>query len=99
MTSHPIEENAAHWWLCCGKWRRLHAIPGEAITRQEMRDAIDDHQPLHQRAACGIRRGWWMPGIASRLGLRRCTHCCTALGIPPGRGTPANQTNHPKETT
>ena len=92
MTSHPIAENRSCWWLCCGKWRRLHAIPGTLITRQEMRDAIDDNQPLHRQAACGLRRGWWMPGIASRLGLRRCTPCSHALGIPAGRGTPANQT-------
>ena len=92
MTSHPIAENRSCWWLCCGKWRRLHAIPGTLITRQEMRDAIDDNQPLHRQAACGIRRGWRMPGIASRLGLRRCTPCSHALGIPAGRGTPANQT-------
>lgn len=92
MTSHPIEENLSCWWLVCGRWRRLHAIPGAAITRQEMRDAIDDNQPLHRQAVCGIRRGWWMPGIASRLGLHRCTPCSRALRIPPGRGTPANQT-------
>lgn len=95
MTSHPIAENCGHWWLTCGKWRRLHAIPAAVITGQQMRDAIDDNEPLHRRAICGLHRGWWMPGIASRLGRRRCTPCSTALGIPAGRGTPANQT---KET-
>lgn len=91
MTSHPIAENSGCWWLCCGKWRRLHAIPGDLINRQQMRDAIDDNQPLHRRAACGIWRGWWMPGIGSRFGLRRCGACCAALGLPEGYGTPANE--------
>ncbi|MEU3683734.1 hypothetical protein AB0E99_22740 [Streptomyces sp. NPDC030592] len=91
MTAHPISENAGHWWLVSGKWRRLHAIPGQAITRQQIRDSIDENRPLLARAACGMRRRWWLPGLFSRLGRRRCTPCCTALGIPPGYGTPANE--------
>jgi hypothetical protein len=91
MTSHPIGENAGHWWLVSGKWRRLHAIPASAANPQAMRTAIDDNEPIPARAACGIRRGWWMPGLGSRLGLRRCTPCCRALGIPAGNGTPANE--------
>lgn len=91
MTSHPIPENAGHWWLCCGKWERLHAIPANAITPQRMRDAIDTNEPLHHRAACGLQSGWWMPGIGSRLGLRRCIPCCRTISIPPGNGTPANE--------
>ena len=98
MTAHPIPENAGHWWLCCGKWRRLHAIPGELVTPEHMRTSIDDGQPLHAQAACGLRRRWWMPGIFSRLGRRRCVPCCRALGIEPGYGTPANE-NHRKENT
>jgi hypothetical protein len=98
VTAHPIEENSGHWWLCCGKWRRLHAIHaihGVADSSEAMREAIDDNEPIRARAACGLRRGWWMPGLFSRLGCRRCTACCTVLGIPPGHGTPANE---PKET-
>jgi hypothetical protein len=91
VTSHPIAENAGHWWLCCGKWRRLHAIPGPDITPEQIRDAIDENRPLQRRATCGLRRGWWMPGIGSRLGLRRCSACCQTLGVPHGHGTPANE--------
>ncbi|MFJ4624264.1 hypothetical protein [Streptomyces sp. NPDC088812] len=93
MTSHPIPENAEHWWLCCGKWRVLHAIPGRTITREAMRDSIDENAPIRARAACGLRRRWWMPGIFSRLDRSRCAACCATLGIPPGNGTPANE-NH-----
>ena len=92
MTSHPIEENCFNWWLCCGKWRRLHAVPGDTVSPDGMREAIDSNEPVRARSACGLRRGWWMPGLFSRLGRRRCTPCCHALGIPTGHGTPANQT-------
>lgn len=99
MTAHPIAENAGHWWLCCGKWRRLHAIPGTAVTAEQMRKSIDDVEPVQTRAACGLRRPWWMPGLITRLGRRRCVPCCRALGIPAGCGTPANEQdlkeNHP----
>lgn len=97
MTAHPIPENAGHWWLCCGKWRRLHAVPAAALTPDQMRDAIDACHPIRTRAACRLNRAWWMPGMGSRLGRRRCTACCQALGIPPGNGTPANEADLRKE--
>ncbi|MFJ6729427.1 hypothetical protein ACIQPQ_31445 [Streptomyces sp. NPDC091281] len=97
MSCHPIPENAGHWWLCTGKWRVLHAIPAARISRDQMRDSIDTNEPIPARAACGLRRRWWMPSIGSRLGLRRCTPCCRALDIPAGHGTPANE-NYRKET-
>lgn len=90
MTSHPIEANSFAWWLCCGKWRRLHAIPGAVLTVEEMRDAIDQGELVAARAACTLRRRWSMPGISSRLNAPHCAACCHALGIPAGRGTPAN---------
>ncbi|SMF86685.1 hypothetical protein [Streptomyces sp. Amel2xC10] len=91
MTAHPIPENAGNWWLCCGKWRVLHAVPGPLITPERMRASVDDNAPVVARAACGLRRPWWMPGLFSRLGRRRCVPCCHALGIQPGYGTPANE--------
>jgi hypothetical protein len=91
VTSHPIPENTGAWWLGSGKERRLHAIPGPAVSREQMRDGIDEDLPVRARAACGMRRSWWMPGLFSRLGRRRCTPCCHALGIPAGYGTPANE--------
>ena len=92
MTSHPISENAGHWWLVCGKWRRLHTVPGQAITPETMRASIDEARPLPARAACGLRRRWWwMPGLFARLGRRRCAPCCHTLGLPTGYGTPVNE--------
>ncbi|MEV1063411.1 hypothetical protein [Streptomyces sp. NPDC050263] len=96
MTAHPIPENAGCWWLVCGKWRRLHAVPGPQVTAEQIRDAIDDSRPIVRRAVCGIRRGWWMPGLNSRLGRRRCAPCWHALAIPTGYGTPANENDRSK---
>lgn len=91
MTSHPIDENRGCWWLVSGKERRLHAIPGDSITPDAMRDAIDEARPIPARAVCGLRRKWWMPGLFSRLGRQRCTPCSRTLGIPAGYGTPVNE--------
>lgn len=95
MTAHPIPENHDHWWLATGEWRRLHAVPGDSITRQQMRDAIDDARPVPARAVCGLHARWDMPGLGSRFGLARCAHCCHTLGIPAGTGTPANEKETP----
>ncbi|WP_228916822.1 hypothetical protein [Streptomyces sp. DH20] len=99
MTAHPIEENHRHWWLVSGKWRRLHAVPAAAISPEQMRTAVDDARLLPARPACGMRRRWTMPGLFSRLGRRRCTPCCQALGIEPGYGTPANEASRKDPTT
>jgi hypothetical protein len=93
VTAHPIPENAGHWWLVCGKWHRLHAVAGQRISPEQMRAAVDDCRPIPARSACGLRRRWWMPGLFSRLGRRRCVPCCRALDIPPGYGTPTNETD------
>lgn len=97
MTAHPIPENAGCWWLVCGKWRRLHAVAGQRISPEQMRDAIDENLPALARAVCGLRRRWWMPGLFSRLGRRRCVPCCRALGIEPGYGTPANEASRKED--
>jgi hypothetical protein len=93
MTSHPIPENHGAWWLVHGRWRVLHAIREDSITQQDMRTAIDYAEPLTREAVCGTVRAWVMPGMGSRLGLRRCVPCCRRLGILNGCGTPANETS------
>lgn len=97
MTAHPIPENGHCWWLVSGKERRLHAIRGHELTAERVRAAIDDCRPIGIRAVCGLRRRWWMPGLFSRLGRRRCTPCCRALDIPPGYGTPTNENDLGKD--
>lgn len=93
MTSHPAHpKNAGHWWLTTiPAWRRLHAIPRKSITDEEMEDALDDEPWLTRQSACGITARYTMPGPFSRMGMPRCAHCCTRIGIPRGNGTPANE--------
>lgn len=91
MTHHPTPDNGGAWWLVSGKERRLHGIPGTQVARDQIRAATDDMRPVPARAACGLRRRWWVPGLFSRLARTRCTPCCLALGLHPGYGTPANE--------
>lgn len=92
MTAYPIGENAGHWWLTTRKeWNRLHAIPGDDITQEQHRAAIDYGDPLTRKAACGPTFDLIYPGMLSRFGLPRCAHCCRTLRIPAGPGTPCNE--------
>lgn len=92
MTAYPIEENVNCWWLTTRKKAdRLHAIPGGDVTGENLRDAIDWIQPLIRKAACGRTLDLTYPGMSSRFGLPRCAHCCRALAIPAGLGTPCNE--------
>jgi hypothetical protein len=58
VTAHPAPENARHWWLACGKWRRLHAITGQALTAEQLRAAIDE---------CRLVRALWRTTITRTL--------------------------------
>jgi hypothetical protein len=40
--------------------------------------------------ACGRSGRLDMPGIFSRMGAPRCKQCCKKVGIPAGKGAPAN---------
>jgi hypothetical protein len=46
-------------------------------------------------SVCGQRGRYCIPGMFSRMGLRRCKHCCRALEIPDGEGAPANDETLP----
>jgi hypothetical protein len=51
----------------------------------------DDAIAGHGATACGRFARLQMPGIFSRMGLKRCTACCKVVGIPPGDGAPFNE--------
>lgn len=40
---------------------------------------------------CGRKGFMLMPGIMSRMGLKRCPRCCKAMGIRRGHGNPENE--------
>ena len=93
MTSFPTEANHHVWrvttWKC---WDRLHAVPKEALDPDD-EDALDAFRSYGatMTARCGVTTLMAWPGIFSRIGKDRCAHCCRALGIPRGHGTPGNE--------
>ena len=82
----PLPIDADNWrsrWLVAQRWNALHRIAeivwedGEMIVGEGV-------------TVCGRRARFSMPGIFSRMGLKRCPQCCKALGIPAGNGAPFN---------
>jgi hypothetical protein len=74
-------------WLVTDSWNRLHRITEGTITREEFVGVIGG------RTLCGLKGDFMMPGILSRMGLRRCGHCCRKARIPCGDGAPFNAFN------
>lgn len=96
MTRQPLREGLRSWhsrWLVLPSWNVLHRISeiewGEFAGKDGNEgDAVEGHGV----AVCGARGHFCIPGLFSRMGLRRCAHCCAALGIPCGDGAPFNAT-------
>jgi hypothetical protein len=91
VTSHPIDSNLGHWWLTTQSGSALHAVPGEAVTWEQLGDAIGRGEQLRLRTACGRAYLLTYPGPFSRMGEPRCSYCCKRLGIGPGLGAPCNE--------
>lgn len=70
-------------WLVTPSWGALHRIA-----------AIEWHDGERLGgpgvAVCGLRAVFQMPGVLSRMGLKRCQRCCARLGLPAGNGAPFN---------
>jgi hypothetical protein len=94
MTSHPVEANGWDWWLPpIASWRRLHAV-SRCLLDPEDAEAVEllcAAPGLWLTAVCGYAGHMTMPGLVSRMGMPRCGHCCRALRIGGGPGTPANE--------
>jgi len=71
-------------WLVTPAWGALHRV--SSITWDD-----DDRIAGYGATACGRFARMFMPGFVSRMGLRRCSACCRAAGVPPGVGAPFNQ--------
>jgi|GEM_PF-3421569 len=92
MTAYPTPANSHHWWLTTFKgWRRLHAVPGDALTVEAHREAIDEGEPYVRTTACGRTLPLTYAGMFSRFSMPRCARCCDTLAIPRGDGTPVNE--------
>ena len=86
-TLEPLSLPQTEWrsrWLVAPEWDMLHRI-STIVWDDEYKIAGDG------QAVCGLAANFLMPGILSRMGLRRCPACCVALRIPEGDGAPFNQ--------
>jgi hypothetical protein len=88
MTLRTVADVSGDWrsrWLVCGATgKALHRIA--TIRWEDPYDAIAGRGVT----VCGLRGRFRVPGLFSRLGLRRCVRCCVRLGIPAGPGAPFN---------
>ena len=86
-TLAPLLLDADNWrsrWLVDRRWNALHRI---ASIEWEEPDEMIAGEGI---SVCGRQRRFFMPGIFSRMGLKRCAECCKLLGIPRGDGAPFN---------
>jgi hypothetical protein len=74
----------SRWLVFSGSGRVLHRVA--VIEWEDDEDMIAGDGVV----LCG-RKGWLhMPGIFSRMDLKRCPKCCRLMGIPQGDGAPFN---------
>lgn len=80
-------------WLVSTTWDRLHYVP---CVTFETWDGWWDSPNVPSwfastvTAVCGQTFRADLPGMFSRMGCKRCWHCCRALGLPQGKGAPVN---------
>lgn len=83
----PLHIPQDHWrsrWLLVPNGSVLHRV---ASIEWEHPDEMIAGKGT---TVCGLSRRLHMPGIFSRMGLKRCPACCLAMGIPEGEGAPYN---------
>lgn len=75
-------------WLVATHWTVLHHA---ALTSAQADDLEHEGNVEHVWLTCGrLARTVMVPGILSRMSLRRCATCCKRRGIPQGWGSPKN---------
>lgn len=76
-------------WFASTHGRVMHYLPG-------LRNAYETYSHIAEsggrvrHAACGLRAKFHTLGAMDRIDGQRCKHCCKALGIRKGYGTPLN---------
>jgi hypothetical protein len=79
-----LTEYARFDWVVFGTWDRLHNPAEFAVD-------VDEWCCRDVTTACGLRRERaFIPGIFTRMGAERCSHCCDRSGYPRGKGSPKN---------
>lgn len=69
------------WWYA----RPYNVLHAAEVEYDPLQDTAGDGT-----TACGWKAHLAIPGIFSRMGLRRCAKCCRRLGYPQGVGSPKN---------
>jgi hypothetical protein len=78
----------AEWdwtWLDDGEDEVIHAVQ----TLDNEATADDDWHGIG-KTECGKSGELWIPGLFDRMSAWRCSACCKATGMPPGRQSPKN---------
>lgn len=84
----PLHLSQDDWrsrWLVLPRWGVLHRIA--TIEWDEPDEKISGNGAT----LCGRTGRLNMPGILSRMGLKRCPKCCRLMGVPQGDGNPYNE--------
>lgn len=71
-------------WCLMEPGHALHRVVGGRHVRKRFVGIVGG------RTLCGKRGEFYMPGMFSRMGERRCAQCCRVAGIPWGYGAPFN---------
>lgn len=76
-------------WVVSRSWNRLHFAD---LTNEQYETLADEGMlPGPVKLKCGRTAGSIaIPGLFTRMGAMRCTGCCRATGMPPGKGSPKN---------
>ena len=81
------------WYITKRLHGRLHYVRPEQFDAQHRRSMELNWAVLGRPVllACGrVAAEVRIPGIFTRMTMRRCTGCCRAMGYPPGIGSPKN---------
>jgi hypothetical protein len=82
-------ETGRYDWFVTRSWNRLHYATLDREQAAELAGETRVEGPV--RLACGrVAAVLMIPGVITRLGAMRCTGCCRATRLPPGKGSPKN---------
>lgn len=85
-----MERSDAHAAWELGEWDWWYAAPYNVLHAAEVEYDTDLEVSGSGVSACGWKAHFAIPGMFSRMGLRRCSKCCDKLGYPRGVGSPKN---------
>lgn len=90
--SEPLRMPWKEAWKVLPSWNCLHRVSSVSEYAYGWGEVDQEQSLTSVRGAtcCGLEGHLTMPGLFSRMGLRRCTHCCRVAGVERGNGIPGN---------